>query len=172
MADTLTVLAVDPGFEQSAYVVFDGTAVLAHDIVGNEALLDTLPALIGGGAGRAICVSVVFEQIEGMGMPVGREVMETIFWTGRFYQRGLLTYPGSVHRLTRRAVKLHLCGTSAAKDANVRMALLDRFGGKTVAVGRKKTPGPLWGVKQDEWSALALGVTWWDQHATGRDEAS
>lgn len=156
------MIAVDPGYEQSAYVVFDGTAVSEHGHLSNEAMLDWFRKARHGPHW------VVFEQIEGMGMPVGRETFETVFWTGRFYQRALLTYPGRcVSRLPRRTVKLHLCGTSTAKDANVRMALLDRFGGKTVALGRKQTPGPLHGVSADEWSALALAVTWWDQRAHG-----
>ncbi len=42
--------------------------------------------------------------------------------------------------LPRRAVKLELCADSRAKDANIRQALLDRFGGST-AIGRKAAPG-------------------------------
>jgi hypothetical protein len=35
--------------------------------------------------------------------------------------------------------------------------MIDRFGpGKEKAIGRKATPGPLYGVKKDIWSALAI----------------
>jgi hypothetical protein len=55
-------------------------------------------------------------------------------------------------------VKLHLCESVRANDSNIRAALIDRFGpGKEKAVGRKATPGPLFGLKGDEWSALAIG---------------
>ena len=61
--------------------------------------------------------------------------------------------------LPRRAVKLALCGDSRAKDANIRQALIDRFGG-SAAVGRKAAPGPLYGITRDVWSALAIAVTY------------
>jgi hypothetical protein len=41
-----------------------------------------------------------------------------------------------------------------AKDANIRQALIDRFG----AVGTKKMPGPLFGVSSHYWAALAVAV--------------
>lgn len=69
--------------------------------------------------------------------------------------------------MTRRAVKLHLCGSMRAKDGNIRQALVDRFGGQAQAVGTKKAPGPLFGLSSHRWSALAVAVTWWD---TRRDE--
>ena len=59
--------------------------------------------------------------------------------------------------LPRQTVKATLCHDTRAKDANVRQALLDRFGG-SAAIGRKATPGPLYGVSRDVWSALALAV--------------
>jgi hypothetical protein len=61
--------------------------------------------------------------------------------------------------LPRRVVKLALCGDSRAKDANIRQALIDRFGG-SAAVGRKAAPGPLYGIHRDVWSALAIAVTY------------
>ena len=61
--------------------------------------------------------------------------------------------------LPRRAVKLALCGDSRARDANIRQALIDRFGG-SAAVGRKAAPGPLYGISRDVWSALAIAVTY------------
>ena len=101
---------------------------------------------------------LVIEQIESFGKPVGREVFETVFWSGRFFEgyRG-----GPVTMLSRRTVKTHLCRSASANDAHVRQALLDRFGpGKARAVGLKRTPGPLYGLSADGWSALALAVVW------------
>ena len=66
----------------------------------------------------------------------------------------------------RKDVKLHLCGSPRAKDSNIRQALIDRFGpGKEKAIGLKKTPGPLYGVKSHVWAALAVAVT----HLDGAD---
>ena len=66
-------------------------------------------------------------------------------------------------------MKLALCGSARAKDANVRQAIIDRFagvGGKAVAVGTKKNPGPLYGISNHKWSALALCITWIDMKKT------
>ncbi len=93
------------------------------------------------------------------GMPVGAETFETCVWIGRFIEAAN-TDPALVFR---KDVKMHLCHTMRAKDANIRQALLDLFpatgGGKTPQVGTKKQPGPLFGVKSHAWAALAVAVT-------------
>lgn len=162
----MSVLAIDPGYEQSAWVLFDGQRVVRHGIHANVAMMarfivsrDPLFAETDGfGAPEA----VVFEQIESFGMAVGREVFETVFWTGRMFQAacGMAL---RVDRMSRKRVKLHLCESTRAQDSNIRTALMDRFGGKEAAVGRVKSQGPLYGIKSHEWSALAIAVTWWDQ---------
>ncbi len=105
---------------------------------------------------------MTFESIESYGMAVGREVFETVWWTGRFFE-AVARRGANASRLPRKAVKLHLCGSVRAPDSNIRIALLDRFGGTELAKGTKKAPGPLFGIKSHEWAALALAVTWWDQ---------
>ena len=92
------------------------------------------------------------------GMPVGRDVFMTVLWTGRFVQ--VWGDDSTVSMISRREVKLSLCGSSRAKDPNIRQALIDRFGGKETAIGKKASPGPLYGVKGHEWSALALCITY------------
>jgi hypothetical protein len=59
-----------------------------------------------------------------------------------------------VQLVYRRDVKLHLCHSPRAKDANVRQALIDRLGPQ----GTKKNPGPTYGMKSHLWAALAVGV--------------
>jgi hypothetical protein len=147
------VLAVDPGTTSSAWVVYDSTsrAVEGRWFGENEAVLDCFRATRPGWVDVA-----VIEKVESYGMAVGAEVFETVWWSGRFAEA---LHPLPVGRLPRRAVKLHLCGSARAKDANVRQALLDRFGGSE-AVGRKADPGPLYGVHGDLWAALAVAVTW------------
>jgi hypothetical protein len=154
----VTVLAIDPGYEQSAVVLYDGSRVETHRILPNDELLshlchdDDLPE------------TCVIEQIASYGMPVGAEVFGTVRWSGRFEQAFLMRnrLRNSVALMPRRDVKLHLCNSARAKDANVRQALLDRFGGEKVAKGTKAAPGPLYGLKKDEWAALAIAVTWMD----------
>jgi hypothetical protein len=159
----MTVYALDPGPEKSALVAFSDTnGPVSGAIWQNDELLQ---ALKGGPVGGT--AHLVIEQVESYGMPVGREVFETVFWSGRFVEawqsRGLRF---SWSRLPRRAVKLALCGTARATDATIRCALLDRYGpGKERAVGVKAKPGPLYGIKADLWQALALAVTYQDQQA-------
>lgn len=147
--------AVDPGTLQSALVVVRrsgpfGIEVLSADTLLNAALLDRLPQALFGS-------TLVLEQIASFGMPVGAEVFETVFWTGRFYE----AWPAAAsrYRLPRSAIKMHLCQSMRAKDSNIRQALADRFGGSN-AWGTKRAPGPLYGVKGHEMAALAVAVTW------------
>ena len=149
-----SVLAIDPGSFQSAWLRFDGTRPGAFGITANEVLTK---ALRSGGLPDV----VVIEKIESYGMAVGAEVFDTVWWAGRFAEAASRV---PVVMLPRRAVKLALCGDSRAKDTNIRQALLDRFGG-SAAVGRKAAPGPLYGISRDVWSALAIAVTYTLQSA-------
>ncbi len=103
------------------------------------------------------------EMIASYGMAVGKDVFATAVWSGRFSQRWNDWHAaghGLLVPVYRRDVKLHLCGSARAKDANVRQALIDRFGpGKDRAIGVKASPGPLHGVSSHVWSALAVAVT-------------
>ena len=155
----MILLAIDPGPTQSAWMVYNsetgGYRNAAHS--PNEDLL----ALIRTDVAPALHVErVVIEKVEGFGMPVGAEVFETVYWSGRFAEAAS---PIRVDRIGRKAVKLHLCGTVRAKDGNIRQALIDRYGGsKEAAIGRKASPGPLYGISGDVWSALAVAVTYAD----------
>jgi len=143
------ILAIDPGSERSAWLVWSGT-VEAFGIADNTDLLADLYRREYG-----LLAAVVIEKIESYGMPVGAEVFATVHWSGRFTEAAR---PVPVTQLPRRAVKLAICGDTRAKDANIRQALLDRFGPD--AVGRKGAPGPLYGISKDVWSALAIAVTY------------
>jgi hypothetical protein len=155
------VLAIDPGYRQSAFVRFDGAQILSHGIEVNEELLSDLE--------RSTCQDVlVLEEMQlfSSSYGVGREIFDSVFWSGRFAQAW---QPRKFDRLLRSKVRSHL-RASKGGDAAVRQALIDRFGPyKETAIGVKGNPGPLYGIKADEWSALALAVTWWDLNA-GRPE--
>ena len=149
---SVRILAIDPGPARSAWLLLEGGKPRGFDISENRELL----RLLRRDAQEVSADVVVIEWIESYGMAVGREVFETVHWSGRFTEAAGLR---PVVQLPRRSVKLELCGSSKAKDANVRAALIDRFGGST-AVGRKATPGPLYGIANDVWSALAIAVTY------------
>lgn len=150
------VLAIDPGTTESAWVILKDGIPKAF---GKESNDDVLAMLVDS---RDPGLSVVIEKIACYGMAVGEEVFETVFWTGRFAQ----SWEGAVDRITRKEVALHICNSPRASDANVRCALIDRFGGKEAAVGRKNNPGPLYGISGDCWAALAVGITWIEKQVT------
>lgn len=146
------ILAIDPGTTQSGWCIFD-EKVQESGVMRNADMLTRVqqwPA-------QHLCI----EMIASYGMAVGREVFETCVWIGRFKQAW--RDPETVELVYRKDVKMHLCGTNRAKDANVRQALLDMFpatgGGKTPQIGTKALPGPLYGVSSHAWAALAVAVT-------------
>ena len=141
------ILAVDPGPELSAWVWFEDGHPLQWAKEPNPAVLELCGSLQGA--------PLVIEQVRSYGMPVGAEVFETVQWSGRFEERA-----GSAHYLPRLRVKLHHCHSPKANDATIRQAIIDRYGGRDRAIGLKATPGPLYGIKADCWSALALGLAW------------
>ena len=143
----IPLLAIDPGTTHSGYVVMDADGVQLSGVAENGEMFELIAA---HGSNIAI------EMIASYGMAVGREVFETCLWIGRFMQAA---GPDRVRLVYRKDVKLHLCGSPRAKDANIRQALIDRWGGKAEAVGNVKKPGPLYGVKSHAWAALGVAVT-------------
>jgi hypothetical protein len=148
--ERVNLFAIDPGNTQSAFVVYDTET--QHPIewskIPNHDMLDMLDSINFD--------ALAVEMIASYGMAVGKEVFDTCVWIGRFVERW-----GEEFRLVYRAeVKLYLTHSRRAKDANVRQALIDRYGpGKDVAIGKKASPGPLYGMAGDCWSALGVAVT-------------
>ena len=158
----MRIAAIDPGTEQSAMVIVQ-CEDLHHTlprvdvgrIVGNQEVLDSIYT------GYCAAHECVIEMISCYGQRVGREVFETCVWIGRFAEAWRNVHGTDPAMMVRRDVKMELCNTNRAKDADVRAALIDLYGpGKDKAVGLKKTPGPLYGVKKDMWAALGVAVTY------------
>jgi len=156
----MTVLAIDPGNEQSAWVLYNGSRPVAFAKESNAEVLHKMRRLSDNSGPFARTEHIAIEMVASYGMPVGREVFETVLWSGRFTEAAWTVDHTLVYR---RDVKLHLCGQARAKDGNVRQALIDRWGGKAKAIGSKVKPGPLYGFKADTWQALAVAVTWSDR---------
>jgi|SRR5690606_13860482 len=150
------IYAVDPGPTRSALVVVHGYSIVGAHLWENDDLLRELRY------GGPVYAHLVVERIESYGMPVGVEVFDTCIWTGRFVEAWAgKSMQDAWSLLPRRAVKLHLCGSPRATDATIRQALIDRYGpGKDKAIGTKRNPGPLYGIRADLWAALALGITY------------
>jgi hypothetical protein len=152
----MLILAIDPGSERSAWLLYATELprpVRQFAIAANDELLRKLRARDRWGGFSGV---VVIEQIESYGMAVGREVFDTVHWSGRFTEA---VQPTPVVQLTRRKVKVAICHDTKAKDQNIRLALIDRFGG-TEAI---RKGGPLYGISKDVWSALAIAVTYAEQ---------
>lgn len=113
--------------------------------------------------------AVVIERLQNYGMPVGRSVLETCEWVGRFAQfaDGLGGLP--VEYVYRQEEKLAICHSPRANDATIRQALVDRFAGgaSNHGKGTKEEPGWFYGFRADVWQAYAVGVTWLDRRYEG-----
>lgn len=146
------LLSIDPGTTESAWCLWrDGLPRLfaKEPNASVRLLVRDPPEPIG---------LVAIEMVASFGMPVGREVFETVRWIGRFEEVAAERVP--VVMVYRQEVKIHLCRSPKANDATIRQALLDRFGpGRELAIGTKKAPGPLYGISVDVWSALAIACT-------------
>lgn len=101
---------------------------------------------------------VAIEMIQSFGMAVGKSTFDTVRWIGIF-EEALRSKCVPVQLVYRPAIKSHLCRSGRAKDANVRQALIDRFG----EPGKKSAPGSTYGLSGDAWSAFAIAVTVYDQ---------
>jgi hypothetical protein len=147
------LLAIDPGNVESAFVVTD------HDLkpvkfgkVHNNLLLSFFTD-----GNFENCREVAIEMIQNLGMPaVGETLFETCVWVGRFMEASIIHLKIEPVKIYRREEKIHLCGSMRAKDANIRQALIDRFG----VVGTIKNKGWFYGFKSDIWSAYAVAVTY------------
>jgi hypothetical protein len=152
----MRILAIDPGTTESAYLLYypERQTILMPTIAPNAEVKLWLSNQ------HDVCDVAVCEWIECNGMPVGKEVFETVYWIGKFSEH----VTSEFIRMPRRQVKMALCQSMRAKDANIRQALLDRFpatgGGSTPQVGTKAKPGPLYGISSHLWSALAIAVTY------------
>lgn len=142
------IIAIDPGTNDGAYVVWDCTAskLVESKILPNDKLLEFIEQ-------QKFTVNVFCEMIACYGMAVGQETFDTCVWIGRCEQ--ICVYRGvAFTKIFRIPVKTHHCHSAKAKDPNIRQALIDRFG----VVGTKKAPGPLFGVASHIWSALAIAT--------------
>lgn len=148
-------IAIDPGNTHTAFVVVEVETkriILSYHLP-NEEIKQKLKELYStyGGDDSELAI----EMIASYGMPVGKSVFDTCIWIGRFFELW-----GKARLITRLMVKSHMCHSAKATDANIRQALMDRYGStKEAAIGTKKMPGPMYGMGNDERAALAVALT-------------
>lgn len=153
----MRVFAIDPGPEQSGWVLYDEPNVVSAGIAETPDMLGIVSDFSTQVDHCGYPAVIAIEMIASYGMAVGREVFETCVWIGRLMQAA--EDPDEVRLVYRQDVKLHLCNSARAKDANIRQALIDRLGPH----GTKKNPGGTYGVTSHAWAALAVAVTVADQ---------
>lgn len=179
----MNLLAIDPGSEQSAFVLFDGERIYAYGIVPNDVVVRDMSRTDWGVMPQHLAI----ETLHVRGMPTAQAEMETQLWAGRFIQAAGLPFT----KIRRIDEKICLCGSARAKDGNIRAALIDRWGGASAIATEKKCAkckgkgwsgrgrvscelcggsgkgtqaGPLAGISADCWSALAVAVTYFEVH--------
>ena len=155
------IFAIDPGNIQSAYVEIDDNYKLfgMGKVDNHEAL-----SILANRLGKYRSTIVVIERVASYGMSVGADVFQTCEWIGRFAQLAE-GFGCKVDFIYRKEEKLNLCGNIAAKDNNVRAALVERFAQHDFKNGKgtKKNPDVFYGVTKDIWAAIAVGVTYIDK---------
>ncbi|MDX3986151.1 MAG: hypothetical protein QHC88_12945 [Achromobacter sp.] len=153
----LHTLAIDPGPIESGWCLTLDARLIDSGVCPNQDMLD----FVQHRQHQLFPTRLAIEMIASYGMPVGKEVFETCLWIGRFVQAW--HDPESVKLVYRKDVKIHLCGTTKAKDSNVRQAIIDRYppsgGGSTPQIGIKAKPGPLYGVSSHAWPAIGVALT-------------
>ena len=181
------ILAIDPGTTKSGWVFMVNGNPIDYGWFDNEKIFTLLKMYQ--------CV-VVIEDVGHYGMPVGKDVFDTIRWTGRFDYLATEICKLELVYMKRADVKLHLCFSPRANDSTVRQAIIDKFGGDRIAIGGKKCivckgkgwagvgrppclecnqtgyetpPGPLKGISGHVWAALGVGLTYYDS-LTNPDE--
>lgn len=150
----MILLAIDPGPSESGWCIFDcvNSKILLSGIDGNYAVKEKICRT---SLGSWSVEHLAIEAVSNFGMAAGMTLFDTCEWTGRFIE----CWGGPYTKIRRPDVLLHLIGQRTGKTRDVIYELTKRFGDK----GTKKNPGPLFGVKDHVWSALAVAATWRDQ---------
>lgn len=152
----MIILGIDPGPERSGVCLYDGGA---RRVIEVESAMDNFRLLLELKSTSADRVFI--EMIHNQGRTtVGQETFETCVWVGRFMQACRPEFTAA-EKILRSKVKMALCGTMRAKDANIRQALIDMLG----APGVKAKPGPTYGVTGHAWQALAVAVVGYSERS-------
>lgn len=159
------VIGLDPGPEKSGLVHWDGKSILHKGIHSNNALLDILDNTYFGEMNtESILViekmqsiypiyskkagNIIINTSHPMYRQGGKDIIDTLFWTGRFYE----FWQGPRELVSREKVKLALCQKTTVGDPEVRKNLILRFGDSITD-----------GLKEHMWAAFAVAVVYFDE---------
>ena len=117
----MKILAVDPGPEKSALILWDSQEekILQAAILPNPEALALFRSLPDD------CQAVTIEMIGhyGSGMPAGKDIFNTCVFIGELKEACSPRF--TAHLIERRFIKIHLCNSARAKDSNIRQSLID-----------------------------------------------
>ena len=149
----MKIFGIDPGPEISAGVLWDTELNRVMGATQTENDLFRMAAKIEWKEGN-FNVAVI-EDVAFYGKVLNRSTFETLKFIGRL-QEIFAPYCQFVYFPD---YALHFCNSRrGVKTSQINAVLTDRFGGK----GTQKNPGPLYGIKEHMWSALAVAVYWAD----------
>jgi len=150
------VLGIDPGSFRTGWAVVDSETKEIEDF----GLTDNID-LVSGYRDQVLDVDfAVIEAITPYGR-VGKTIMDTVLWSG-ILSESLYKSVGDCFFIHRKTIMVEMCGTPKGNDTDIRHAIIDLYppvgGGKTPQIGLKSSPGPLFGIKKDIWSAIAVSL--------------
>lgn len=167
----MMVVGIDPGTKRSAWCMYecrkDGTKFVDYDQWENGVFIKWLP--------RIRC-PIAIEMMSKIHSPkgIGDETFKTCIWMGRFHQSASCTTVSYIYRST---IMSRICakslltgmrkkvdGKRMSNDRILRECLIDLFGGEDAAIGTSKSPGPLFSMSGDMWSALGIAMTFHDTY--------
>lgn len=170
----MILLGIDPGANHLGMVVYDTTTQRVLWTAGDaqpeawdsrlveDYLRERKLAFI---TGRHFSLdAVIIERVKGQGRVVGGSTLQTAEWVGEIRRRCKDAGPRTlfVARYRYEVVRSLDCGGKGNKDALVKARLVEMHGCSTLrqAKGTPKNPGPLFGVANHAWAALAVAYSW------------
>jgi hypothetical protein len=151
------ILGIDPGPERCGVVVYCTTerrCIFAKVLDTEPLLFRRFKSLV-----KLHAVELVgIERVQSYGI-AGGSLLRTSEVVGRLWQSAI-ALEVAMRLVYRREVLSALdVGGRGNRDSLVRARLIDMHGGtRAAAVGRKASPGPLYGVSSHAWSALAVAI--------------
>ena len=106
----MNLLAIDPGSEQSAFVITDGERIYGRGICANEVIVQDIgPGPKWRDMQRPQHLAI--ETLHTRGMPTAQQEMDMQLWAGRFIQAAGLPFT----KIRRIDEKIVLCGSGEQK---------------------------------------------------------
>jgi len=158
------VLGIDPGPETHGAVLYDSEA--RQVLWSSKAItsFDLLDCLVLKWAKPDAIVIERPAAMGALGVGIVGHMLDTAWEAGALWGVLWQIFKGDPQRMTRREVLRHLGVLSGkgSSDSRVRAACIadHETPGGPPAVGRKATPGPLYGVSSHAWQALGLVLAW------------